>query len=292
MKTRRMLAWATGACTAALFGCQTVNDQAPVELQQAKQAIDKAEDANMDDLMPSAFEAAERKFDRSIDLLGEASDYQKSNETTQAESARTEAIRLANEARVIAESGVRLADDMKILDANAGEYVAIGAQAERAAELQGELDATKLQLTQLQGEYEGVVRDNEDLANQPAEVIAEIPADFRVAKPVAYFQSGSTALEARFRPDISELAEMLTKNPDLQVKLEGFADPRGSAALNQRLAEQRLQSVAKELKAQGVADEQVQMVTVGETAENTTGGDSGQLQLDRKVTATVSVMAH
>jgi outer membrane protein OmpA-like peptidoglycan-associated protein len=290
MKTRLVLSIAPAMLSLAFVGCQTVDEQAPIELQQAEQAIEDAEDANVDDLMPSAYEAAERKFARSAELLEESSDYQSDNETDQAKGTREEAIKMAVEAKTIADNGRLIAEEMGTFNANSGEYVALKTRADRATALQGEVDAMKAQYAQLEGDYEGAVRDNEDLANRPPE--SEIPADFRVRKPMAFFASGSTSLKAEYRDDIAQLATMLNKNPDLQVKLEGFADPRGSAELNKSLAEKRLQVVADELKTHGVKPAQVQTVTVGETAENTSGADSGALQLDRKVTATVSVIAH
>ena len=272
-----------------VYGCQTVDKQAPIELQEAEQALDAAAKADVEDLMPSAFEAAQRKFQRSAELLEEASDYQADKETSQASGTRDEGIKLALESKAISENALKLVGDMQAYNANAGEYIAVAERGERAIQLEADNAALKTQLAQVEGQYDSAVRDNEDLSNRKPEEV--IPADFRVAKTMAFFTSGSTTLEAKFRPEIADLATMLKANPNLEVKLEGFADPRGSAALNKSLAEKRLAVVANELKAQGVKASQVKTVTVGETAENATG-DAGSLQLDRKVTATVSVVAH
>lgn len=292
MKARLQLFIVPMLVPMAFVGCQTVDDQAPMEVRAAQQSLEKAGSKDVDDVMPSAYEAAERKFAASLDLLSQSSKFQRNNETTQAKTAHDAAIQAANESKAISDNGIALVEDMKSFDENSGSYIAVADKATKVDALQRELDASKTRLAQLEGQNAGLTRDKADLANRPAEVITKIPADFRVAKTMAYFKTGSTTLDSKYRRDIQDLAQMLMANPEFQVKLEGFADPRGSAAVNQRLATKRIDVVAQELKAQGVKPEQIQSVVVGETSESASGQDRGALQLDRKVTATISAVAH
>ncbi len=257
-------------------GCATVSDQAPAELKAAEKSLDAAKAHDVEDLMPRAMESAQRKFDLAVDKSG------------------PEAITLANESKQISDSAVTLVNDMRSMDANSGSYVSASARGARTAELEAALTAEKARTGELEAKLGQLTTENTNLANKPAVQVESIPADFRVGKAMAYFGSGSTVLAAKYRPEIRELGQLLKANKDLEVTLEGFADPRGSAALNQRLAEARLQAVAKELKAQGVEDSRVKLVTVGATADSQAakGARQGELQLDRKVTATITAVGH
>lgn len=278
-----------------VIGCQTVSDQAPLELKAAQEAIEAAEDVDVEDYMPSAMEAAQRKFDASLTLLDESANYQDDGNEGQAKGTREEAIKLANEAKLIADGSVKLVKDMRAYDSNSGEYLSLAERTGRVAALETEIATLKGQYGEVKGQNselatrnQALASENQDLSKRPTE--AAIPADFRVGKPVAYFASGSTVLAARYRPEIQQLAELLRNNKNLAVTLEGYADPRGSAELNQRLAEERLNVVAEQLKSQGVEAERVKTVTVGATADSSAarGASRGELQLDRKVTATIS----
>lgn len=278
-----------------LIACQTVSDQAPLELKAAEEAIDAAETVDVEDYMPSAMEAAQRKFDASLALLDESADYQDDGNESQAKGTREEAIKLANEAKFIADGSVKLVKDMRSYDANSGEYLSLAERSNRVAALEqeiatlkGKYGEAKGQASELANRNEALATENADLSKRPTE--AAIPADFRVGKPIAFFATGSTVVAARYRPEIQQLAELLKSNKNLAVTLEGYADPRGSAELNQRLAEERLNGVAEQIKAQGVEAERIKTVTVGATADRSAarGASKGDLQLDRKVTATIS----
>ncbi len=268
------------AALALLIGCHSVGDHAPVEVKQAEKAVKAAREANMEDYMPSAMEAANRKLDQSVSFLEESTDYTKKGISTQAQGAQAEAIRVANEAKLIAETGNKLIKDMKAFDTNSAQYITSN---ERTAQS----DAYQAQMSTLENKLSDANTENQKLANQPTE--QSIPADFRIGKPVAYFTTGSTIVSAKYRDEIEELATLIKKNEELQVKLEGFADPRGSASLNKKLADQRLAAVAEVLKQNGVEAERIKLVSVGATADSSTvtGQQSGALQLDRKVTATM-----
>ncbi len=242
-----------------LLACQTVSDQAPVEIKSAKTALDAAKSVDVEDYMPSAMEAAERKFAASLKMLDESASYQADGNVEQARDKQEGAIKLANEAKEIADGSVTLVKDMRAYDSNSGEYLSMVERTTHVATLEKE---------------------------------SATPTDFRIGKPIAFFATGSTTLNARYRPEIQQLAELLKKNENLEVTLEGFADPRGSATLNQRLSAARLRTVAEELKAHGIDENRIKTVAVGATADpsSASGISSGELQLDRKVTATI--LAH
>ncbi|MBF9253497.1 OmpA family protein [Pontibacter sp. 172403-2] len=66
------------------------------------------------------------------------------------------------------------------------------------------------------------------------------------------FQTGSAALQPAAQTDIAQLAETLKKYPDTNILIEGHTDNTGSRELNQRLSEERAQSVADYAASLGV----------------------------------------
>jgi outer membrane protein OmpA-like peptidoglycan-associated protein len=268
--------------------CQTVSDQAPGEIQEAQKSVRNAKSENLNNFMPRASELSDRKLARSLELLEDSSDYRKEGQTAQADATQKQAIALANEARTIADMGMGLQRDAEKFDENLTEYVPMIQRAELTAGLQGEVSELK--------------RQNQELTTKNAELTAgantepvideRLPEDFRMGKAVAYFSSGSTRLDAKYRQDAQEIADILKNNPELYLTLEGYADPRGSLELNRNLAEKRVQSVVEFLKQSGVADDRIKVEVVGATAETRGGRDAAALQLDRKVVAKFQTTAH
>ncbi len=66
------------------------------------------------------------------------------------------------------------------------------------------------------------------------------------------FQTSSAQLQPAAQTDIAQLSETLKKYPDTNVLIEGHTDNTGSRELNQRLSEQRAQSVADYAASMGV----------------------------------------
>ncbi|NIF15796.1 OmpA family protein [Pantoea sp. Cy-639] len=66
------------------------------------------------------------------------------------------------------------------------------------------------------------------------------------------FKTGSAELSDRSHDDIQRLARFLSENPERKVRIEGFTDSTGGNELNQRLSENRAESVSRALQRQGV----------------------------------------
>ncbi len=66
------------------------------------------------------------------------------------------------------------------------------------------------------------------------------------------FDFNSAVLKPEFRPELQQVAETLVEFPSTFVDVMGHTDNIGSATVNQRLSEQRAQSVAAALTAYGV----------------------------------------
>lgn len=103
------------------------------------------------------------------------------------------------------------------------------------------------------------LRNALDRAESEARAVAsapEVPIQFR---------TDSSNLEAHYREHLQEVARLLAKRPDVQVRLSGFADRRGSESYNQELSEARVEEVKRYLMSHGVSPRQIAAEAYGES---------------------------
>lgn len=85
-----------------------------------------------------------------------------------------------------------------------------------------------------------------------------------LSKRTIYFMLDSSQVQQDFIPVIAAHARYLLANPSQHIVLEGNGDERGSREYNIALGEQRSKTVAGMLKAQGVSESQLGIVSYGE----------------------------
>ncbi|MFA7439904.1 MAG: OmpA family protein [Sphingomonadaceae bacterium] len=93
------------------------------------------------------------------------------------------------------------------------------------------------------------------------------------------FDFNSVALKPQFRPQIEQIAQTLRQYPSTFVDVYGHTDSVGSAEVNQRISEQRAQTVANALATYGVQQARIATRGYGYTmpvASNDT--DAGRAQ--------------
>jgi len=71
------------------------------------------------------------------------------------------------------------------------------------------------------------------------------------------FASGSYAIPSSADAEIASIAKVMKANPTLKIRVDGYTDSTGSAALNAKLAGQRADAVKKALVAEGVPADQL-----------------------------------
>jgi len=71
------------------------------------------------------------------------------------------------------------------------------------------------------------------------------------------FNTGSADLTLDSREQIANIAQIMNAYPDVHLKIGGYTDSTGSAALNQTLSEQRAETVKNALISQGVFQERL-----------------------------------
>ncbi len=80
-------------------------------------------------------------------------------------------------------------------------------------------------------------------------------------KQKVYFKSGKAKIQRKSFDMLGEIADVLIRNPNLSVRIEGHTDSKGSAKYNRNLSQSRAESVKKFLERAGV--EGARMIAVG-----------------------------
>jgi len=101
------------------------------------------------------------------------------------------------------------------------------------------------------------------------------------------FRTADASLTDRSVARLTEVGRLLASVPGAEVRLEGFADPRGKAADNLTLSEKRALSVRDALVAGGFAPEQVMIEAHGAALSAAAIDDVDGLALERRVVITV-----
>ncbi|MGJ0485871.1 MAG: peptidoglycan-associated lipoprotein Pal [Methylomicrobium sp.] len=104
-----------------------------------------------------------------------------------------------------------------------------------------------------------------------------------LSKSTIYFMLDSSQIQPDFESVISAHARYLAGHPNQRLALEGHADERGSREYNIALGENRSKSVANLMRAQGVSDSQIDLVSYGEEKPAAFGSDESAWELNRRV---------
>jgi peptidoglycan-associated lipoprotein len=100
---------------------------------------------------------------------------------------------------------------------------------------------------------------------------------------VVYFEYDQADIRPEFTAQLQAHAENLARNQNVQLRLEGHADERGSREYNIGLGERRAQAVRRVLMLQGAAQTQITTVSYGEERPAQTGTDEESWRLNRRV---------
>ena len=101
------------------------------------------------------------------------------------------------------------------------------------------------------------------------------------------FRTSDAGLADDSAARLKEVGHLLASMPGAQVRLEGFADPRGKTADNLTLSEKRALAVKDALVAGGIAPEQIIVEARGEAQSKTAVDDLDGLALERKVVISI-----
>jgi outer membrane protein OmpA-like peptidoglycan-associated protein len=99
------------------------------------------------------------------------------------------------------------------------------------------------------------------------------------------FRTGSAEITPEIAHQIQMLAQAVAKSPALKVRVDGYADPRGTADTNLKLSEARANAVRDLFLAAGIRDEVLEVNAYGKS--QSTAADSDGYALERRVRLTL-----
>ncbi|MEY2619987.1 MAG: putative peptidoglycan-associated lipoprotein precursor [Pseudomonadota bacterium] len=99
---------------------------------------------------------------------------------------------------------------------------------------------------------------------------------------LVYFDYDSVEIKPEFRSLIEGHARFLRANPSRRVAIEGHTDERGGREYNLALGQRRSEAVRRSLGLLGVADNQIEAVSLGKEKPAETGSDEGAWAKNRR----------
>ncbi len=103
------------------------------------------------------------------------------------------------------------------------------------------------------------------------------------------FDYNSYALRPESKSTLQNLADNFRRYPEEQIAVEGHTDAVGSPESNQRLSEQRADTVRNYLVDQGVTGQRITSIGYGETRPKATNDTPEGRQLNRRVEIRITV---
>ena len=101
------------------------------------------------------------------------------------------------------------------------------------------------------------------------------------------FRTNDASIDAKAMPPLLKIGALAASMPDAKLRVAGYADPRGSDALNEALSQRRAEAVAAVLTQAGIAREQLIVEAHGKSESSTAEGDLDGYAFDRRVTVRI-----
>ncbi len=144
------------------------------------------------------------------------------------------------------------------------------------AHSQDEIDALNEEINRYRQALADQEAENNRLRNQPAKVetrteVKEVVVD---GKHAFFFPIGKSNITSKDKVNAKMVADVMKANTNKKYKVAGYCDKAtGTAKFNQKLSEKRARAIADALIAEGVSEDQLEIVGCGGT-DNMFGSDS------------------
>ncbi len=287
----------------------TRNDRSPLELYEAINAIQIAKAAGADKLAADTYQTATQNLQNA-----QAMDAHKSERKQEITYARA-AVQSAEDARVIALRKHKEMDEAAQQRAReqaqqAAQQSALEAQQAQLQAQQSQLDAERAAAERAKAEAQAAQAQAQAAAAQQAQAQAvdqtaqmrqklrdqlnsvlqtqETARGLIVNLSDVLFDTGKYSLKPDTKIKLAKVAGILQAYPSLKVQVEGYTDNVGGEAYNQKLSENRAQTVGDFLVSQGVPLANVTATGFGlndPVADNSTAAGRAQ---NRRVNLVVS----
>ncbi|CAH2782246.1 MAG: Tol-Pal system peptidoglycan-associated lipoprotein PAL [Candidatus Burkholderia crenata] len=103
-----------------------------------------------------------------------------------------------------------------------------------------------------------------------------------LAKRSIYFNFDSYAVRDDYQPLLQQHAQYLKSHPDHHVLIQGNTDERGTSEYNLALGQKRAEAVRRAMSLLGVADTQMEAVSLGKEKPQATGHDEASWAQNRR----------
>jgi len=286
-----------------------MDKKTPLELYEARNAINLARASGADKLASDTFEQAQS-------MLQQAEDYQgRKAGTKPVTMASREAVQKAEDARIITrrrerEIAMQKAKDQASASKAAAEQAAQQqAEAERQAALdaqrraeaeraqaQADLQAEKAKQAAAEAERLRAQAETEKNAarQQMLQQLNTIMETRETARGLimnmsdVLFDFGQYSLKPEAREKLAKVSGILLAHPGLNLQVEGYTDNVGSDEFNQKLSDQRANAVSDYLISQGIPQDRVSARGFGKNNPIASNDNAAGRQQNRRVQIVVS----
>ena len=101
------------------------------------------------------------------------------------------------------------------------------------------------------------------------------------------FRTNDDSIQAQAMSPLLKLGALAAALPDAKVRVSGYADPRGSVAVNEALSKRRADAVAAVLASAGLSPDRLIVEAHGKGEATSTEGDTDGYAFDRRVTVRI-----
>lgn len=171
-----------------------------------------------------------------------------------------------------------------------------------AAALQTEKTELQSEKTELQGEKSALLNDKKALVETNVSLTAKLDDLTHQVQTVqdakqdasgvldglqgdVLFRTGSAEITPEIAHQIEVLAQAVAKSPALKVRVDGYADPRGTVDTNLKLSQDRANAVRDLFLAAGISDDVLEVNAYGKS--QSVALDNDGYALERRVRLTL-----
>jgi outer membrane protein OmpA-like peptidoglycan-associated protein len=249
-------------------------------IMTAREAVQKAEDSRVISI----------RKQQQLALAKERQDAADREALAKAQAAEAARQQQTAEQQAKLDEARRMEAEKQRLEAEQAKADADAARAQAAAEAQkARLAATEADRLRQQAE-----RDKEALRQQLLQQFnavletRETPRGLVVNMSDVLFATGKYALKEVAREKLAKISGIIISHPGLNLQVEGHTDSTGSDDFNQKLSEQRANTVRDYLTGQGIPAQTITAIGLGKDLPVASNDTAAGRQLNRRVEMVVS----
>lgn len=260
-------------------------DKTPVELQQARKAVEIMDRFEAEKYAMTAARDARTALSQAEDAyagrVGKSKDVPELSSRTM--SLCNDAVRAAvtqidaqkaqaAEAKRLSELAEKQAETEAERKARVKTEADLAGVEKQRQSLQVEVQKVEAEKAQVEREKDQMKRERDALASRLSGALGKVAATERTGRGLVVslsggilFESGKSALKNDAKVSLAKLSGILMMIPNTNIQVEGHTDATGSAETNQKLSTERAASVKDFLKTQGVEESRMTSTGLGPT---------------------------